>query len=55
MRRPIIRALLRLLSLLPMPMAHGLGVLVGWLFYRIPNRERRNARINLALCLPGLS
>ncbi len=55
MRRPIIRALLRLLSLLPMPMAHGLGALVGWLFYRIPNRERRHARINLALCLPELS
>jgi len=55
MRRPIIRALLRLLSLLPMPLAHRLGVLVGWLFYRIPNRERRNARINLALCLPELS
>ena len=54
MRRSIIRALLRLLSLLPMPVAHGLGALVGELFYRIPNRERRNARINLALCLPEL-
>jgi KDO2-lipid IV(A) lauroyltransferase len=55
MRRLIIRALLRLLSLLPMALAHALGVLIGWLFYRFPNRERRNARINLALCLPELS
>jgi len=55
MRTPIIRFTLFLLSLLPMRLAHGLGGMVGWLFYRIPNRERRNACINLALCLPELS
>lgn len=54
MRRPVIRILLGLLARLPMPLAHALGGLVGRLFYRIPNRERRNARINLALCLPEL-
>ena len=55
MRTPIIRFTLFLLSLLPMRLAHGLGGMVGWLFYRIPNRERHNACINLALCLPELS
>ena len=38
MRTPIIRFTLFLLSLLPMRLAHGLGGMVGWLFYRIPNR-----------------
>ena len=55
MRTPIIHFTLFLLSLLPMRLAHGVGVVVGWLFYWVPNRERRNARINLALCLPELS
>jgi len=30
-------------------------VVLGNLFYWLPNRERRNARINLALCFPLLS
>jgi len=34
--------------------AHGLGAVLGNLFYWLPNRERRSARINIALCFPQL-
>ncbi len=48
-------ALLRLFSLLPLPLAHAIGVALGWLFYLVPNRHRRVSRQNLALCFPELS
>jgi len=43
------------LSLLPLAVIHSLGVVLGWLFLLIPNRERETARINIALCLPEFS
>ncbi len=46
---------LTLLSHMPLSMAHHLGGFVGWLFYRFPNRERRQAEINIHLCFPELS
>lgn len=55
MRKTAILFAITLLSLLPLRVAHGLGALVGNLFYWLPNRERRNARINLRLCFPELS
>lgn len=47
--------LIRFLGLLPLWLLHGLGHSIGWLLYRIPNRERHTARVNLALCFPQLS
>jgi KDO2-lipid IV(A) lauroyltransferase len=33
---------------------HRLGWVIGRLFYLVPNRERRNAQVNLQLCFPEL-
>lgn len=43
------------LARLPLPAAHALGTLVGWLVASVPNRYRSITRRNLALCFPGLS
>jgi Kdo2-lipid IVA lauroyltransferase/acyltransferase len=51
----IARALAQLTARLPLPVIHRLGVAVGWAFARWPNRQRRNALINIGLCLPELS
>ena len=55
MRDKIILLVIRGVSVLPLPLLHAIGAAVGRLFYLIPNRERRNASINLALCFPELS
>ncbi len=49
------KALMRIVALLPLPVAHAIGVLFGWLFYLINNPHRDVARRNIALCLPELS
>ncbi|MBK8507178.1 MAG: lysophospholipid acyltransferase family protein [Candidatus Competibacter sp.] len=55
-RRIFLRGLLQLAALLPLPLAHGVGALCGWLLWRIPaNSPRRIAERNLALCFPELS
>ncbi|WP_255419406.1 MULTISPECIES: lysophospholipid acyltransferase family protein [Marichromatium] len=46
------RALMRLMARLPLAFAHRLGNGLGWLVARWPNRQRRNALINLALNFP---
>jgi KDO2-lipid IV(A) lauroyltransferase len=46
--------LLRLLALLPLPLAHALGVVSGWLFFLLPNEHRDVARRNLEQCFPQL-
>jgi len=51
----LIRGLLRLLSRLPLRVLHAIGGLVGWLVILFPNRQRRNALINISLCFPHLS
>jgi KDO2-lipid IV(A) lauroyltransferase len=38
---------LRLLSFLPLPILHGLGVLLGWLIYLAPGRHSPRMRANL--------
>jgi KDO2-lipid IV(A) lauroyltransferase len=50
-----IRALMRLLSRLPFGLLHGIGTLVGWVVILFPNRQRRNALINISLCYPHLN
>lgn len=44
----MIRFLFRLLSLLPLPVLHGLGVVVGWLIWFAPGRHRARVKSNLA-------
>ncbi len=44
----------RLLSHLPLPIAHGLGVLLGWLLWLIPNKPRDLTRLHIARCFPEM-
>ena len=55
MKTTLLRLLVRFLGLLPLPLVRALGAGAGWLLWRIPNRERENARINLALCFPRMA
>ena len=54
MRAALVAFLLRLIAALPLGAARGLGRALGGVLYRLPNRERRNARVNLRLCFPEL-
>lgn len=51
----VARGLMHLVSRLPLSAIHRLGSWVGWVFDHWPNRQRRNALINIGLCLPGLT
>ena len=55
MRDALIRSLMRLLAALPLRVAQGLGWLLGSIAALVPNRERANAEINVALCFPALT
>ena len=48
-------ALLYLVSRLPLAVARALGWLFGFFLDKIPNKQRRNALINIELCYPQLS
>jgi Kdo2-lipid IVA lauroyltransferase/acyltransferase len=50
----VARALAQLAARLPLSVIHRLGTAVGWVVARWPNRQRRNALINIGLCLPEL-
>lgn len=45
----------RALALLPLPLLHASGKLLGLLFFLLPNRHRAIAARNLQLCFPRLS
>lgn len=48
--------LLKLLARLPLPLLHGLGILLGWAIYLAPGRHSGRLRDNLmnsGLCAPG--
>ena len=47
--------LLRLLAKIPLPVAHSIGALLGWLLILLPNKNQRIARRNLELCLPEMN
>ncbi|TCT19836.1 lysophospholipid acyltransferase family protein [Thiobaca trueperi] len=49
------RVLMHLVSRLPLSWIHRLGAAAGLLAAHWPNRQRRNALLNLALCLPDLT
>lgn len=51
----ILLGLLKLLALFPPSMVQAMGAGIGLLLYWIPNRERRNAQVNIDLCFPELS
>ena len=44
--------ILRALARLPLSLLYHLGSFVGWLLLKIPNKQRRNALINIRLCYP---
>ena len=48
-------SLLRLFALLPLPVVHRLGTLLGWLLSIIPNDHRRISRINIERCFPEMT
>jgi len=50
----LVVAFLRLFALLPWRTVQGLGAAIGWLLWKLPNRSREVARINLAHCFPEL-
>ena len=50
----LLQLIVRSLALLPLPLLRGMGRAAGWLLYRLPNRERETARVNLRLCFPQL-
>ncbi|MBI3771880.1 MAG: lysophospholipid acyltransferase family protein [Gammaproteobacteria bacterium] len=52
MRIVLIRMLLRIMSWLPLPLAHAMGVALGWALFLVDNSQRRTAKINLELCFP---
>lgn len=47
--------LLRLLVFLPLPVLHYMGRAIGRLFYRVNDKRRGIAGVNIALCFPELS
>ncbi|MGB5063406.1 MAG: lipid A biosynthesis acyltransferase, partial [Candidatus Competibacter sp.] len=53
-RRAAITGLLRLTALLPLPLAHAIGALLGELLWWIPNDLRRIAGRNLTLTFPEM-
>lgn len=55
MQTRLLRFFIRFLSILPLPMLRAGGRFIGWLAYRIPNRELDNARVNLDLCFGEFS
>lgn len=55
MRAKIILFIVALFSLLPLRISQSIGVALGWLVYLLPNREKRTAQTNIAICLPELS
>ena len=50
----LLERLLGLLSRWPLPLLHTLGTIIGWGIAHFPNRQRRNALINIARYRPGL-
>jgi len=51
----IIKLLMRVFSLLPLPAVHFLGTMIGYCFYLIPNKRRSTTITNLNLCFPEYS
>ncbi len=50
-----LQGLLRMLAHWPLPVLHALGGMIGWCIAHTPNRQRRNALINITLYRPQLA
>ena len=46
---------LKLIAFLPFRGVQALGSAAGWLMWKIPNRSREIARLNLSHCFPELN
>ncbi len=55
MKTKFIIAILRILSWIPLPVLHGLAIIMGQCLYCLPNPLKRTAKINLSLCFPEMS
>ena len=55
MRTTIIKSILRLLSLLPLPITHKVGAIIGYGLANFPNKSRQTTQTNIQLCFPELS
>jgi KDO2-lipid IV(A) lauroyltransferase len=55
MRLFLIKTILTVCAYLPLPLIHGLGVLIGWGLILVPNRSCHDAAVNIGLCFPELS
>ncbi|MCC5809787.1 MAG: lipid A biosynthesis acyltransferase [Ectothiorhodospiraceae bacterium] len=53
-RIAVLKFLLRASSLLPLPLAHGLGAVVGSLLSQLPGQTRTTVRTNLRVCFPDM-
>lgn len=53
-QEPYLQWLVRALAGWPLPLLHALGTAIGWVIAHTPNRQRRNALINLTLARPRL-
>ena len=51
----IVASFLSLTGRLPLPLCRGLGRLIGFLLWLIPNRSRSTTKTNIAICFPELS
>ncbi len=51
----ILLFLLQLASKMPLPIARGIGRLVGRLLYLIPNKQRHIQQVNIGICFPQMS
>lgn len=51
-RERVARALVQALAGVPLPVLHRMGAVLGWGMALIPNRQRRNALINIGLYAP---
>ncbi len=54
MRAWLIKLLLRLFAALPLPVAHAMGVVLGFALDLLPNSLQRITALNLTLCYPEL-
>lgn len=54
MRLFIIKTALRAVAILPLPVIHSLGCVLGWALAVVPNQLRRDTCTNIKLCLPEL-
>ncbi|AKH21795.1 lysophospholipid acyltransferase family protein [Sedimenticola thiotaurini] len=52
MRDKVILFILAIFSRLPLSVAQGLGGVIGRIAYRVPNKERKIAEININTCFP---